>query len=67
MITLYNGNATNWQWEENGKCLMKSINICRRNHLVLAFRIKYFPYSDTVKPVCNDHLYNKTNYLWFIQ
>ena len=21
----------------------------------------------TVKPVCNDHLYNKTYYLWFIQ
>ena len=24
-----------------------------------------FPY--TVKPVCNDHLYNKSFYLWFIQ
>ena len=23
--------------------------------------------SDTVKPVCNDHLYNKIYYLWFIQ
>ena len=22
---------------------------------------------DTVKPVCNDHLYNKIYYLWFIQ
>ena len=21
----------------------------------------------TVKPVCNDHLYNKMYYLWFIQ
>ena len=21
----------------------------------------------TVKPVCNDHLYDKINYLWFIQ
>ena len=21
----------------------------------------------TVKPVCNDHLYNKIHYLWFIQ
>ena len=21
---------------------------------------------DTVKPVCNDHLYNKIYYLWFI-
>ena len=21
----------------------------------------------TVKPVCNDHLYDKTYYLWFIQ
>ena len=25
-----------------------------------------FGYS-TVKPVCNDHLYNKIYYLWFIQ
>ena len=24
-------------------------------------------YPDTVKPVCNDHLYNKIYYLWFIQ
>ena len=23
--------------------------------------------NDTVKPVCNDHLYNKINYLWFSQ
>ena len=23
--------------------------------------------DDTVKPVCNDHLYNKISYLWFIQ
>ena len=22
---------------------------------------------DTVKPVCNDHLFNKIYYLWFIQ
>ena len=22
--------------------------------------------GDTVKPVCNDHLYNKVYYLWFI-
>ena len=22
---------------------------------------------NTVKPVCNDHLYNKIHYLWFIQ
>ena len=21
----------------------------------------------TLKPVCNDHLYNKIHYLWFIQ
>ena len=25
------------------------------------------PHNDTVKPVCNDHLYNKMYYLWFIQ
>ena len=24
-------------------------------------------YQSTVKPVCNDHLYNKIYYLWFIQ
>ena len=23
--------------------------------------------GDTVKPVCNDHLYNKIYYLWLIQ
>ena len=23
--------------------------------------------SSTVKPVCNDHLFDKINYLWFIQ
>ena len=23
--------------------------------------------ESTVKPVCNDHLYNKIYYLWFIQ
>ena len=23
-------------------------------------------YVDIVKPVCNDHLYNRINYLWFI-
>ena len=23
--------------------------------------------TTTVKPVCNDHLYNKIYYLWFIQ
>ena len=22
---------------------------------------------NTVKPVCNDHLYDKLDYLWFIQ
>ena len=25
------------------------------------------PDAVTVKPVCNDHLYNKIYYLWFIQ
>ena len=25
------------------------------------------PLDPTVKPVCNDHLYNKIYYLWFIQ
>ena len=24
-------------------------------------------FETTVKPVCNDHLYNKIDYLWFIQ
>ena len=23
--------------------------------------------TNTVKPVCNDHLWNKSYYLWFIQ
>ena len=26
-----------------------------------------FKITNTVKPVCNDHLYDKINYLWFIQ
>ena len=26
-----------------------------------------YRYRDTVKPICNDHLYNKIYYLWFIQ
>ena len=28
---------------------------------------KYDLNTDTMKPVCNDHLYNKLDYLWFIQ
>ena len=28
--------------------------------------VQYYQLSVTVKPVCNDNLYNKTNYLWFI-
>ena len=24
-------------------------------------------FTDTMKPVCNDHLYDKIYYLWFIQ
>ena len=31
---------------------------------ILSYK-KYMP--NTVKPVCNDHLYNKIYYLWFIQ
>ena len=27
----------------------------------------YIPGEYTVKPVCNDHPYNKIYYLWFIQ
>ena len=26
-----------------------------------------FSPNDTMKPICNDHLYNKIYYLWFIQ
>ena len=28
---------------------------------------KWFKHDGTVKPACNDHLYNKIYYLWFIQ
>ena len=27
----------------------------------------WFWINGTMKPVCNDHLYNKINHLWFIQ
>ena len=31
-------------------------------------RVKgWFLWGSTVKPVCNDHLFNKINHLWFIQ
>ena len=34
----------------------------------VAVTLQQYPWSsDTVKPVCNDHIYNKINYLWFIQ
>ena len=34
------------------------------DHLsILGFKLIYV----TVKPVCNDHLYNNIYYLWFIQ
>ena len=26
----------------------------------------FMAHSSTVKPVCNDHLYNEINYMWFI-
>ena len=29
--------------------------------------VRELKFDYTVKPVCNDHLYNKMNYLWFIQ
>ena len=29
--------------------------------------VPVFQNANTVKPVCNDHLYNKINYQWFIQ
>ena len=29
--------------------------------------VNHFLDMNTVKPVCNDHLYNKIYYLWFIQ
>ena len=28
---------------------------------------QYHQTPNTVKPVCNDHLYNKSYYLWFLQ
>ena len=38
---------------------------------IIKFRLKYIVVVlislNTVKPVCNDHLYNKIYYLWFIQ
>ena len=36
---------------------------------IIVIRIKVFLFDKicTVKPVCNDHLYNKIYYLWLIQ
>ena len=36
-------------------------------HLILGMYKGDTTFVDTVKPVCNDHLYNNLYYLWFIQ
>ena len=39
-----------------------------KEHISSTLHPYYNPvYNDTVEPVCNDHLYNKIYYLWFIQ
>ena len=43
----------------------KMVNICQWYHLK-GSSLKIF-FHDTVKPVCNDHLYNKIYHPWYIQ
>ena len=49
--------------------MVQNNNGIEKNKLMLKFhwdeRVVTITY--TVKPVCNDHLYNKIYYLWFIQ
>ena len=33
----------------------------------ISYQMQVNGFNDTVKPVCNDHLYNKIDYLSFIQ
>ena len=56
--------------------LVRALGYMRFNHFWVIFIILYvymyvyaytYAYMYTVKPVCNDHLFNKINYLWFIQ
>ena len=35
--------------------------------LIEGMYINQVSHDNTVNPVCNDHLYNKIYYLWFIQ
>ena len=44
-----------------GKCYSSSWRYLASAEIADMFR------NYTVKPVCNDHLYNKIHYLWFIQ
>ena len=59
-------------WRLNADTLGETNIILRRNYISKHF-IHLDRYGDshcgvhTVKPVCNDHLYNKIYYLWFIQ
>ena len=47
-------------------CLMPGLKTVDLRHPAPVSYTRVYD-TDTVKPVCNDHLYNKIHYLWFIQ
>ena len=46
---------------------MKGYFIFNQWMMYMEYNIHMILPEITVKPVCNDHLYNKMYYLWFIQ
>ena len=46
---------------------MQNARVYSCNILRAIMEVDFSYFDDTVKPVCNDHLYNKIYYLWFIQ
>ena len=65
------GTNLNETWLKYSKFYERKINLeietaaWRPFCLILSVLIWSIP--DTVKPVCNDHIFNKIYYLWFIR
>ena len=54
--------------EDISRWCSSSQNYTRLSHfIVFCCALIQDGFTNTVKPVCNDHLYNKIYYLWFIQ
>ena len=50
------------------KCVLgHNTPVWTRGYLIDPQQVNKILVSHTVKPICNDHLYNKIYYLWFIQ